>query len=235
MSIPTEKQLFEANCHIGHRKDKWNPKMSPYLYGTQRGIHIFDLVKTREFLEQMVKEMKKMFNEGKTILFVSTKQQSIAPIEALGQALDQPTVTKKWIPGLLTNWPTIKRRIKFYLDLQKSFQTGEIEKYKKKEQLMQRKKLAKLDNALSGVSNMTELPNAIFVVDAVRDNVAVREAKKKGIALFGICDSNSNPDDFTEFVPANDDAVTSLNMILDAIESEFKGSSKKKEKTTVDN
>ena len=231
MSIPSEKELFEANCHIGHRKEKWNPRIAPYLYGSQRGIYIFDLVKTKEHLENMIAEIKKLYSEGKTILFVSTKQQSIAPIEAIGQSLNQPVVTKKWIPGLLTNWSTIKRRIKYYLDLQQSFQTGEIEKYKKKEQQMQRKKLAKLDTALSGVADMTELPDAIFVVDAVRDKVAVREAKKKGILLYGICDTNADPDDFTEFVPANDDAVTSLNAILDTLETELKGTStKKKEK-----
>ncbi|MDP7645772.1 MAG: 30S ribosomal protein S2, partial [Candidatus Peribacteraceae bacterium] len=211
-------------------KEKWNPRIKPYLYGSQRGIYIFDLVKTKEHLEKVVAEVKKLYSEGKTILFVSTKQQSIAPVEAIGQSLNQPVVTKKWIPGLLTNWSTIKRRIKYYLDLQQSFQTGEIEKYKKKEQLMQRKKLAKLDTALSGVADMTELPDAIFVIDAVRDNVAVREAHKKGIPLYGICDTNANPDDFTEFIPANDDAVTSLNAILDTLESELKGASTKSKK-----
>ncbi|MBU0767265.1 30S ribosomal protein S2 [Patescibacteria group bacterium] len=228
MSTITEKDLFEATCHVGHRKQKWNPKMAPYLYGTQKGIHIFDLVQTKEHLERVCRELKKLYVEGKTILFISTKQQSIVPIERLGNSLNQPVVTKKWIPGLLTNWQTIKRRIKYYLDLQQSFQTGEIEKYKKKEQQMLRKKLAKLDNALSGVSNMTELPDAIFVVDAVCDNVAVREANKKGIPLFGICDSNSNPDSFTEFIPANDDAVKSLSAILDVIETELKGAPAKK-------
>jgi len=229
MPTITEKDLFEATCHIGHRKQKWNPKMAPYLYGSQKGIHLFDLVQTKAHLEQVCSELKKLYSEGKTILFVSTKQQSIIPIEKLGNSLNQPVVTKKWIPGLLTNWTTIKRRIKYYLDLQQSFQTGDIEKYKKKEQLMLRKKLAKLDNALSGVSGMTELPDAIFVIDAVCDNVAVREANKKGIPLYGISDSNANPDNFTAFIPANDDAVKSLNAILETIETELKGAPPKKE------
>lgn len=198
--------------------------MAPYLYGTQKNVHLHDLVKTKEHLEQTCRELKKLYAEGKTILFVSTKQQSIALIEEIGESLSQPTVTKKWIPGLLTNWTTIKKRIKYYLDLQKSFQTGDVEKYKKKEQMVMRKKLAKLDNALSGVSDMSELPQAIFIIDAVRDNVAVREANKKGIPLYGICDSNANPDNFTSFVPANDDAVTSLAKILHTIESELKES-----------
>jgi len=222
MQIPTEKELFAANCHVGHRRDKWNPKMAPYLYGTQRGIHVHNLVKTKERLEEVCRDMKKLYSEGKSILFVSTKQQSITLIEEICSSLNQPSVTKKWIPGLLTNWSTIKRRLKYYLDLQQSFKTGDIGKYKKKEQMMLRKKLAKLDNALSGVAGMTELPNAIFIIDAVRDNVAVKEANKKGIPLFGICDSNANPDNFKTFVPANDDAVTSISVILRAIESALK-------------
>jgi len=223
MPIPTEKELFESCCHIGHRKDKWNPKMAPYLYGKQRNIHLFDLVQTRTQLEKVANELKKMQAEGKTILFVSTKPQSIALIEKISNELNQPIVTKKWIPGLLTNWSTIKRRIKYYLDLQKSFQTGDVEKYKKKEQTELRKKLAKLDIALSGVSDMTEPPDAIFVVDAKRDNVAVCEARKKGIPLFGICDSNVNPDNFTECIPANDDSVKSITIILETITNELKG------------
>jgi len=232
MPIPTEKELFEACCHIGHRKDKWNPRMAPYLYGTQKGVHLFDLVQTREHLEKAAAELKKLQAEGKSILFVSTKQQSIALIEKIGEELNQPTVTKKWIPGLLTNWSTIKRRIKYYLDLQQSFQTGDIEKYKKKEQMTLRKKLTKLDTALSGVSDMTEPPDAIFVVDAKLDRVAVREACKRGLPLYGICDSNVDPDDFTVFIPANDDSVKSITIILETISSEMKGtpSPKKEEK-----
>ena len=226
MPIPTEKELLEAVCHIGHRRDKWNPKMAKYLYGTRRNIHIFDLEQTKKKLEQVAKILKEMNNSGKTILFVSTKQQSIPLIEQVGKELNQPIVTKKWIPGLLTNWTTIKKRIKYYLDLQQSFQTGEVEKYTKKEQLSQRKKLAKLDAALSGVAHMTDIPQALFVIDAVRDHVAVLEAKKLGIPIYGICDSNADPDEFTEFIHANDDAVKSLNIILGTIVEELGGSLK---------
>jgi len=221
MPIPNEKKLLEHACHFGHPKSKWNPKIAPYLYGSRKGIHIFNLERTREGLVQVVDSLKALQAEGKTILLVSTKQQAIPLIEDMGQKLNQPTVTKKWIPGLLTNWPTIKRRLQYYLDLRRSFQTGEVEKYTKKEQTALRKELAKLDAALSGVATMNGLPDALFVVDAVRDHVAVLEAKKLSIPVFGICDSNADPDEFTACVPANDDAVRSIQILLDTIADEL--------------
>ena len=229
MNIPTEKELMAAACHLGHPRQKWNPKMAPYLYGTQKGIHIFDLTKTRECLEHMCDALQKLQTEGKTILIVSTKQQSIPLIEEMGEILNQPVVTKKWIPGLLTNWPTLKRRIQYYLDLRKSFQTGEVEKYTKKEQTDLRKEMTKLDSALSGVAHMNGLPQAMFVVDAPRDHVAVLEAKKLGIPVFGICDSNSNPDEFSSFTPANDDAVKSIEIILRTVLSSMQEGKNKKD------
>lgn len=226
--IPSEKELLQSAVHFGHRKEKWNPKMSPYLYGVRQGIHIFDLTKTREGLEKVCSQLKALQAMGKTILFVSTKQQSIPLIEALAKKLNQPMVTKKWIAGLLTNWPTIKRRLKYFLDLQRSFQTGEIEKYTKKEQTALRKELAKLEIALGGVATMNGLPDAVFVVDAIRDRVAVLEAAKLKIPLFGICDSNADPDLFSAFIPANDDAVKSLSLLLSAVESELSDAAPKK-------
>ncbi|MBM3227616.1 30S ribosomal protein S2 [Candidatus Peribacteria bacterium] len=227
VAVPTEKELLAAACHIGHRKEKWNPKMAPYLYGVHRGIHVFDLTQTRSHLEQVCAALQKLQAEGKTLLLVSTKQQTIPLIEELGQVLKQPTVTKKWIPGLLTNWGNMKRRLKYYLDLQRSFQTGEVEKYTKKEQMQLRKKLAKLDAALSGVAQMTQLPDAVVIVDAVRDIVAVREAKKLGIPLYGICDSNADPSDFTLCIPSNDDAVKAVLIVLDTIRNALADSKKK--------
>ena len=226
MPIPSEKELIQNACHFGHRKEKWNPKMKPYLYGVRRGIHIFDLTQTKKHLEEVCAALKKLHDEGKTILFVSTKQQSIPLIEHLATTLNQPMVTKKWIPGLLTNWGTLKRRLKYYLDLQRSFQTGEVEKYTKNEQTELRKKLAKLDTALAGVSKMSGIPDAVFILDAIRDRVAVLEAAKLKVPLYGICDSNADPEHFTKFVPCNDDAVKAITLILKTIESELGGPKK---------
>jgi len=224
MAIPTEKELIDAACHLGHPTNKWNPRMAPYLYGSRKGIHIFDLEQTRKHLETVCNALKKIQAEGKVILFVSTKQQSIPMIEDMGETLHQPMVTKKWLPGLMTNWNTIKDRLKFYLDLQESFRSGEIEKYTKKEQVALRKKLTKLDAALSGVSELKRTPDAVFIIDAVRDAVAIAEARKLKIPVYGICDSNANPEDFTEFVPANDDAVKSLLLILGTIKDQITSS-----------
>lgn len=227
MPIPSEKELLDAACHFGHKKEKWNPKMAPYIYGTQQGIHIIDLVQTKQHLEDVCNALKKMQKEGKTILFVSTKQQSTQLLEDVANNLNQPFVTKKWIPGLLTNWNTLKKRLKYYMDLQDSFKTGDVGKYTKTEQTRLRKKLAKLDNALSGVSNLEGPPDAVFIIDAVRDHVAVLEAKKLKIPLYGICDCNANPDEFTICVPANDDAYNSIRIILETVETELGGSGKR--------
>jgi small subunit ribosomal protein S2 len=231
MPIPSEQQLLEAACHFGHRKEKWNPKMAPYLYGVRKGVHIFDLEQTCTHLREVCTALKKLHTEGKVVLFVSTKQQTIPLMEKLATLLGQPMVTKRWIPGLLTNWSTIRRRLKYYLDLQKSFQTGEVEKYTKKEQLMLRKELTKLDAALGGVSKMTNLPDGVFVVDAIRDRVAVLEAAKMKIPLYGICDSNADPDLFTAFIPANDDALKCLTLILDTIASELVAAGKEEKES----
>lgn len=219
MAVPSVKELIDHACHFGHRKEKWNPKMKPFIFGVRKGIHIFDLEKTHDKLQKVTDELRALQKAGKTILFVSTKMQSLALIEQLSKAVHQPVVTKKWVPGLLTNWTTIKHRIRYYLDLQNSFKTGEVEKYTKKEQVKLRKELTKLDAGLSGVSGMTSLPDAIFIVDAVRDHVAVLEAKKLGIPVYGICDSNADPDNFKIFIPANDDAVQSIRIILNTVES----------------
>ncbi len=229
MAIPTEKELLESACHFGHRKEKWNPKMKSWIFGVRKGIHVFDLTKTRKALEKTCAELRSLQKSGKTILFVSTKLQSISAVEQLSRAIGQPVVTKKWVPGLLTNWSTLKHRIRYYLDLQQSFKTGEVEKYTKKEQTALRKELAKLDLALSGVSSMNGIPDAIFIVDAVRDRVAVREAKKIGVPIYGICDSNADPDAFKIFIPANDDAVKSIQIILHTIQSELSQDTKSKD------
>lgn len=223
MPIPTEEELLKAACHIGHRKDKWNPKIAPYLFGERNGVHIFDLTQTREHLEKVCAALRDLQKRGKVVLIVSTKQQSTLYIEALGKAFHQPFVTRKWIPGLLTNWSTIKRRLQYYLDLKQSFQTGEVEKYTKKEQVKLRKELNKLEAAFSGIVGMQRPPDALLIVDAVHDHVAVLEARTLKIPIYGICDSNANPMEFTLCIPANDDAVKSIEMILKTIEREVLG------------
>lgn len=232
MPIPTEEELLAAACHFGHRKQKWNPRMAPYLYGVRKGIHIFDLVQTRKHLEEVCAALQDLERAGKTILFVSTKQQAIPLIEDIGRVTGHLTVTKKWIPGLLTNWNTMRKRLQYYLDLQRSFQTKEVEKYTKQEQTQLRKLLTKLDAALSGVSSMKGLPDALFVVDAVLNRVAVLEARTVRIPIYGICDSNANPSDFTLFIPANDSAISSITLILGAVRDALVEAKEEKQQET---
>jgi len=217
MTIPSTKDLVMAACHFGHPKQKWHPGMKSFIYGTRKGIHIFDIEQTHAHLTDVVTELKKLQETGKDILFVSTKQQSTAFIEELCESLKQPHVTKKWIPGLLTNWNTLKQRIKYYKELKEGFATGSIEKYTKKEQTALRKQMMKLETALSGVAEMKGAPAAVFVIDGVRDNVAVKEANRLKIPVYGICDTNCDPSEFTNFIPANDDAVSSIALILNTI------------------
>ena len=217
MTIPSEEDLLKAACHIGHKSRKWNPKMKPFIYGVRKGVHIFDLSKTRTQLEKVCQALQELQSAGKTILFVSTKQHSTHLLEEIKQKTSHPIVTKKWMPGLLTNWKTIGRRIKYYQELQESFRTGEIDKYTKKEINSLRKQLAKLDAALGGVSDMNGMPNAVFVVDAVRDIIAVKEAHSMHIPVFGICDSIGDPDHFSIPIPANDDAIRSVSLLLTTV------------------
>ena len=191
--------------------------MKRYLYGTEKGIHIFDLTPTKKKLEETCKALAELHRKGESILFVSTKLFSTAALDDVGRETGHPTVTKKWIPGLVTNWKTISRRIKYFLDLQRQFKTGEVEKYTKKEQVKLRKKLTQLDKALSGVAGMSGLPDAIFAVDAVRDVISVREANIAKIPVYGICDSNADPDLFKIAIPANDDASASVMLILETV------------------
>lgn len=232
ITIPTEEALIQAACHFGHPKQKWNPKVAPSLYGVRKGIHIFDVTQTRTHLEKVCAELAELQKAGKVILFVSTKQQAIPLIEEIGRATGHLTVTKKWIPGLLTNWGTMRKRLQYYIDLQHSFQTGEVEKYTKKEQTQLRKQLTKLDAALAGVAHMKGLPDALFVVDAVLNHVAVLEAKKMHIPLYGICDSNANPDEFTTFIPANDDAIRSITLILNTVRDALIAAKEEKQEET---
>ncbi len=226
----SEKDLLNAACHLGHPRNKWNPKMAAYIYGVINNVHVFDLEQTRKHLEDVCAILAKLQKEGKVVLFVSTKQQSIPYVEMFHDALSQPIVTKKWIPGLLTNWSTIKKRLKYYLDLQSSFKTGEINKYTKKEQTQLRKQLTKLDIALGGVAGMHGVPDALFVIDAVRDRVAVLEAKKLKIPVYGICDTNADPDLFASCIPANDDAVKSIELIMNTVLEAMGGSQPAKKK-----
>jgi len=218
MSQAELKEMLANAVHFGHQTHKWNPRMKKYLYGTRDGIHIFDLQKTFEKLQNALNFIQKSVQEGKTILFVSTKQQAASVVEATAKKCKLPYVTHKWIGGLLTNFSTVKKRIKYYLELEEKAASGELEKFTKKEISQFRKEIEKLGTAFSGLRHMKKKPDIVFVIDCVRDHIAVKEARKLNIPVISICDSNANPDEINYPIPGNDDAVKSLKYFLSKAE-----------------
>jgi len=222
------KEMVKHAVHFGHPTHKWNPKMKPYLYGKRHGIHIFDLKKTAESLLEALDFLANAARAKKTILFVGTKQQSHVLLQDIQKFTKFPIVTDKWIPGLLTNFKTIKKRIDFFKDLKEQDKSGGFEKYTKKEQVKLRKKIQDLSASLSGVEGMEEVPDILFVTDIVRDNIAVREARRLKLPVVAIVDSNADPDLVDYPIPANDDAIKSLEYILTLVKEAVTAKSAKK-------
>ena len=208
------KEMFDAAVHIGHRVSKWNPKMKKYLYGDRDGVHVINLEKTVGCMEEALAFLSKMSSEGKTILFVSTKPQSVGVVRETAKSCKCPYAVSKWIPGLITNFTTLKTRIKYFKKLEEEEASGEFDKYTKKEASRLKKTKDKLGLALGGVQNMADKPDVVFVVDVVRDNIVVKEARKSGIPVVGITDSNADPDTVDYPIPANDDALKSITYLL---------------------
>lgn len=213
------KDMLDAGCHFGHKTSKWNPKMMRYIFAKKEGIHIFDLVKTHEALVKAQDFLKDLVSKGKTVLFVSTKLQSIKFVDEAAKRCGCPFITRKWMPGILTNFDTIKKRIKYFRDLKQQRDSGEWEKYTKKERLELSRVIEKLEHAFSGVEEMLHLPDAVVVLDALHDALALREAKRLKIPTVAICDSNADPDLVTYPIPGNDDAIKSLRYFIDSIAS----------------
>ncbi|MBN1494242.1 30S ribosomal protein S2 [Candidatus Peregrinibacteria bacterium] len=228
MSQVELKEMLAAAVHFGHPTQKWNPKMKRYLYGVYQGVHVFDLQKTFDQLQKAIIYIQKSIEEGKTILFVSTKQQAASVVETVAKKCGMPFVTHKWIGGLLTNFATVKKRIKHFQDLLNAQESGEFVKYTKKEASKFKKELEKLQTAFGGLKNLNRLPDILFVIDTVRDNIAIQEAKKLHLPLIAITDSNSNPDEIDYPIPGNDDAVKSLKYFLAKIEDAILNAKNKK-------
>ncbi len=208
------QELAENAVHFGHKTSRWNPKMKKYIYGAVKGIHVFDLNKTADQLKKVIVKTEELAKKGKTILFVSTKPQTKALLEEFQESTGYPIVTNKWVGGMMTNFETIKGRIKKMKDYENMIETGEIEKYTKKEISKIEKELAKLQEAFSGIRDMFKAPDAVFIIDGKRDLNAVLEAKRLNIPVYGIADSNVDPDNYDIAIPANDDAISSLALLL---------------------
>ncbi len=213
----TLRELAENACHFGHKVSRWNPKVAPYLWGKKGGVHIFDLDKTATALSRVAQTISELSAEGKVILFVSTKPQTKTILREIFTTKGYPVVSDKWVGGLLTNFDTIKQRIRRLKDIREMIDTGDIEKFPKKEQSQIKKERERLEILFGGIADMYRAPDALFVIDGVRDEIAIKEANRLGIPVYGILDSNANPDGYTDFIPANDDAITSLSFLLGKI------------------
>ncbi len=211
------EQLLEAGVHFGHLKRRWNPAFSPYIYGEKNGIHIIDLNKTLAKLSEACEILKNIAKQNRKILFVATKKQAKEIIESKVKPLKMPYVVERWPGGLLTNFATIRRSIKRMYEIEKMETDGTFNKISKKERLLLTREKNKLQVQFGSIADMNRLPAALFIIDIVKEHTAVKEAKRLNIPTFAIVDTNSNPNEVNHPIPANDDAATSIDIILTAI------------------
>ena len=210
------EQLLQAGCHFGHLKRKWNPAMAQYIYTERNGIHIIDLHKTAAKIDEAADALKQIAKSGKKILFVATKKQTKEIIAEKAQSVGMPYVTERWPGGMLTNFPTIRKAVKKMANIDKLMQDGTYANLSKRELLQVTRQRAKLEKNLGSIADLTRLPSALFVVDVLKEQIAVREANRLGIPVFGIVDTNSDPKNIDFIIPANDDAKDSVEVILGA-------------------
>ena len=205
-----------AGCHFGHLKRKWNPAMAPYIYTERNGIHIIDLHKTAAKVDEAAEALKQIAKSGKKILFVATKKQTKEVIAEKAASVNMPYVIERWPGGMLTNFPTIRKAVKKMANIDKLMADGTYSNLSKRELLQITRQRAKLEKNLGSIADLTRLPSALFVVDVLKEQIAVREANRLGIPVFGIVDTNSDPNNIDFVIPANDDAKDSVEVILNA-------------------
>lgn len=224
------KDLLEAGVHFGHQTQRWNPKMSNYIYGAKSGIHILDLRITYEAVEQAQDYVQKLVANSGKVLFVGTKPQAQGVIEEQAIRAGMPYVNFRWLGGMLTNFKTIIKRVVYLKELMSLESSGEINAYTKSERLKIRREIEKLNKSIGGIVNLNKLPDALFVVDLANELTAITEAKKLGIPVIGLADSNVDPEGVEIVIPGNDDAIRSIELIASAIaDSCLKGSGKREE------
>ncbi len=216
MSRTTFDSLLEAGSHFGHLKRKWNPAMAPYIFMERNDIHIIDLHKTVAKIDEAADALKQIAKSGKKILFVATKKQAKQIIAEKAAAVNMPYVVERWPGGMLTNFPTIRKAVKKMSTIDKLTSDGTYSNLSKREILQISRQRAKLEKNLGSIADLTRLPSALFVVDVMKEHIAVREANRLNIPVFGIVDTNSDPSNVEFVIPANDDATKSIEIIMDA-------------------
>ena len=214
MSRISFDQLLEAGAHFGHLKRKWNPAMAPYIFMERNDIHIIDLHKTVAKVEEAAEVIKGMAKNGKKILFVATKKQAKEPIAELAKSVGMPYVVERWPGGMLTNFPTIRKAVKKMTQIDKMTADGTFDNLSKREKLQITRQRAKLEKTLGSIADMNRLPSALFVVDVMKEHIAVREANRLGIPVFAMVDTNSDPSLIDYIIPSNDDALKAIELIV---------------------
>lgn len=231
-------ELLEAGCHFGHLTRKWNPKMAPYIFMERNGIHIIDLNKTAVKLDRATDALMQIAKSGRKILFVATKKQAKDIVAEKVSAVNMPYITERWAGGMLTNFPTVRKAVKKMNSIDKMESDGTLGHLSKRERLQISRQRAKLEKNLGSIADLTRLPAALFVVDVMKEYIAVREANRLGIPVFAMVDTNSTPEGVDFVIPCNDDASTSINLILgkvcDAIKTGLSERKVEKDKEITD-
>lgn len=222
------REMLANAVHFGHKTAKWNPKMAPYLFSKRNGVHVFDLNQTYQGLMNATEFLRGMGAQGRTVLFVSTKPQATRLIREEAEKCGMPYVTSKWIPGLLTNFKTIRTRVKYMLHLKEERENGGFEKYTKKEISGFNKEIEKLEKGLGGVAHLEKIPDVVFVLDCARDHIAVQEAQKMKTTVVAVVDSNVDPDGIGYPIPGNDDAIKSISFLVGHLSAALQDGQKKR-------
>lgn len=217
MSRTNFDMLLQAGCHFGHLHRKWNPAMAPYIYTERNGIHIIDLHKTVAKIDEAADALKQIARSGKKILFVATKKQIKDVIAEKATSVNMPYVIERWPGGMLTNFPTIRKAVKKMTTIDKMSKDGTFDNLSKREKLQITRQRAKLEKNLGSIADLSRLPSALFVVDVMKEHIAVAEANRLGIPVFGMVDTNSNPENIDFVIPVNDDASKSIELVLDTV------------------
>jgi len=216
------KDLLEAGVHFGHLTRKWNPNMAPYIYMERNGIHVINLYKTAAKIEEANEALKKIAASGRKVLFVATKKQAKDIVAEKATSVAMPYITERWPGGMLTNFATIRKAVKKMTEIDKMTADGTFDNLSKREKLQISRQRAKLEKNLGSISDLTRLPSALFVVDVMKEHIAVKEANRLGIPVFGIVDTNSDPRKVDFVIPGNDDASKSIDMILSVVSESVK-------------
>lgn len=232
--MPTLLEMLKAGVHFGHQKSRWHPKMEQFIFGVRNGVHIIDLEKTQAQLEKALEYTKNLAAKGHVILFVGTKRQAREAIREAALSCEMPYLVERWIGGLLTNFEEVKRRLKKYKNLKDMFDSGEIEKYTKKEQVVMKKQLEKLDKYLIGLTSLEKLPDAVYIADMRTEKTALAETDRTDVPTVAVCDTNTNPTKVHYPIPANDDSVNSIKMIADMMAEAVKEGRKEFEKKKLE-